>query len=106
MKTKLITKSFERLLEKGEHRGFVTYEELGKSLGKRNSSPENVEKANPATPIELLGMNKVAKAGDEFIVVGYIELNNEKDIFISKYNSALNELIWERKLLYQMLTNI
>ena len=45
MKTKLITKSFERLLEKGEHRGFVTYEELGKSLGKRNSSQENLEKA-------------------------------------------------------------
>ena len=45
MKTKLITKSFERLLEKGVHRGFVTYEELGKSLGKRNSSQENLEKA-------------------------------------------------------------
>ena len=45
MKEKLITKSFERLLEKGLHRGFITYEELGKSLGKRNSSHENVEKA-------------------------------------------------------------
>ena len=45
MAEKLITKSFERLLEKGLHRGFITYEQLGKSLGKRNSSPENVEKA-------------------------------------------------------------
>ena len=45
MKQKLITKSFERLLDKGLHRGFITYEELGKSLGKRNSSQENVEKA-------------------------------------------------------------
>ena len=45
MKTKLITKSFERLLEKGLHRGFITYEELGKSLGKRNGSQENIEKA-------------------------------------------------------------
>ena len=27
------------------HRGFITYEELGKSLGKRNSSHENLEKA-------------------------------------------------------------
>ena len=34
MLEKLITKSFERLLAKGKHRGFVTYEELGKSLGK------------------------------------------------------------------------
>jgi len=42
---KLITKSFTRLLDKGIHRGFITYEELGKSLGKRNSTPENVEKA-------------------------------------------------------------
>ena len=45
MKEKLITKSFERLLDKGLHRGFITYEELGKSLGKRNSSHENIEKA-------------------------------------------------------------
>jgi len=45
MVEKLITKSFERLLAKGKHRGFVTYEELGKSLGKRNSTNENLEKA-------------------------------------------------------------
>jgi len=32
------------LLNKGIHRGFVTYEELGKSLGKRHFSQENVEK--------------------------------------------------------------
>ena len=45
MPEKLITKSFERLLDKGKHRGFITYEELGKSLGKRNSTNENVERA-------------------------------------------------------------
>ena len=45
MTEKLITKSFERLLDKGKHRGFVTYEELGKSLGKRNSTNENIERA-------------------------------------------------------------
>ena len=45
MAEKLITKSFERLLEKGKHRGFITYEELGKSLGKRNSTTENLERA-------------------------------------------------------------
>ena len=42
---KLITKSFRRLLDKGIHRGFITYEELGKSLGKRHYSKENIEKA-------------------------------------------------------------
>jgi len=42
---KLITKSFKRLLDKGIHRGFITYEELGKSLGKRHFSQTNVESA-------------------------------------------------------------
>ena len=42
---KLITKSFKRLLDKGIYRGFITHEELGKSLGKRNYSQENIEKA-------------------------------------------------------------
>ena len=42
---KLITKSFKRLLEKGIHRGFITYEELGKSLGKRHFSQQNIETA-------------------------------------------------------------
>jgi len=45
MVEKLITKSFERLLAKGQNRGFITYDELGKSLGKRGGSIENIEKA-------------------------------------------------------------
>jgi len=45
MVEKLITKSFERLLDKGKIRKFITYDELGKSLGKRGSSNENVEEA-------------------------------------------------------------
>ena len=40
---KLITKSFKRLLDKGIHRGFITYEELGKSLGKRHFTQQNLE---------------------------------------------------------------
>ena len=42
---KLITKSFKRLLDKGIHRGFVTYEELKKSLGKRHFNQKNIEDA-------------------------------------------------------------
>ena len=42
---KIITKSFSRLMGRGLHRGFITYEELRKSLGKRNSNLENLEKA-------------------------------------------------------------
>ena len=42
---RIITKSFARLMGRGVHRGFITYEELNKSLGKRNLSNENLEKA-------------------------------------------------------------
>jgi len=42
---RLITKSFKRLLDKGVHRGFITYEELSKSLGKRHFSQGNIESA-------------------------------------------------------------
>ena len=45
MPEKIITKSFERLFDKGKHRGFITFEELGKSLGKRNGTNENIERA-------------------------------------------------------------
>jgi RNA polymerase primary sigma factor len=42
---KIITKSFARLMGRGTHRGFITYEELNKSLGKRNLSDENLAQA-------------------------------------------------------------
>jgi len=42
---RIITKSFARLMGRGTHRGFITYEELNKSLGKRNLSPTNLEQA-------------------------------------------------------------
>ncbi len=42
---RIITKSFARLMGRGTHRGFITYEELSKSLGKRNLSDDNLEQA-------------------------------------------------------------
>ena len=42
---KIITKSFARLMGRGVHRGFITHEELFKSLGKRNLSEENLSEA-------------------------------------------------------------
>ena len=42
---RIITKSFARLMGRGTHRGFITYEELNKSLGKRNLSYENLSQA-------------------------------------------------------------
>ena len=42
---KIITKSFARLMGRGLHRGFITYEELSKSLGKRRRTQQNLEQA-------------------------------------------------------------
>jgi len=42
---RIITKSFARLMGRGIHRGFITHEELNKSLGKRNLSIENLSQA-------------------------------------------------------------
>ncbi|WP_072090763.1 RNA polymerase sigma factor RpoD [Candidatus Pelagibacter communis] len=42
---RIITKSFARLMGRGVHRGFITYDELSKSLGKRNLSDENLSQA-------------------------------------------------------------
>ncbi|MDC3062175.1 RNA polymerase sigma factor RpoD [Candidatus Pelagibacter sp.] len=42
---RIITKSFARLMGRGTHRGFITHEELNKSLGKRNLSGENLAQA-------------------------------------------------------------
>ena len=42
---RIITKSFARLMGRGTHRGFITIDELNKSLGKRNLNIENLEQA-------------------------------------------------------------
>jgi RNA polymerase primary sigma factor len=42
---RIITKSFARLMGRGTHRGFITFDELNKSLGKRNLTDENLEQA-------------------------------------------------------------
>jgi RNA polymerase primary sigma factor len=42
---KIITKSFGRLMGRGLHRGFITYDELSKSMGKRCRTQQNFEQA-------------------------------------------------------------
>ena len=42
---KIITKSFARLMGRGLHRGFITYDELSKSMGKRCRTQQNLEQA-------------------------------------------------------------
>ena len=42
---RIITKSFARLTVRGHNRGFITYEELRKSLGKRHGTQKNLEES-------------------------------------------------------------
>ena len=64
---KIITKSFARLMGRGLHRGFITYDELRKSLGKRRKTQQNLEEAffhifdNKVTLVEKKSDYKVLK---------------------------------------------
>ena len=73
---RIITKSFARLMGRGTHRGFITYEELNKSLGKRNLSDENLSQAF----IHILdeGVALVEKKSD-FKVLRKKENNSKED---------------------------
>jgi len=72
---KLISKSFEKLLEKGRQRGFITHEELKKSLGKRNANTEGLEKS-----ILLIFDNLITlvKEKSEYKVKSKEEIPNEE----------------------------
>ena len=77
---KLISKSFERLMDKGLNRGFITHEELKKSLGKRNSNTESLNKA-------------LLHIFDQLGIVGYLKYRYQKDmlgIFDYSYLIHLN----------------
>ena len=59
-------------LKKGDY--FVSGLKWGKIRAIINDHGKNIETAEPATPIEIIGINGAAKSGDDFIV-----LNNEKE---------------------------
>ena len=54
-------------LEKGDF--FVSGNTWGKIRAMINDEAQNVDFALPSTPVEILGMNKSALAGDDFVVV-------------------------------------
>ena len=70
---KIITKSFARLMSRGLHRGFITYDELRKSLGKRRKTQQNLEQAffhifdNKVTLVEKKSEYKVLKKKESVI---------------------------------------
>tara|TARA_Y100001970_G_scaffold292660_1_gene434925 strand:- start:1903 stop:4119 length:2217 start_codon:yes stop_codon:yes gene_type:complete len=59
-------------LKKGDY--FVSGLKWGKIRAIINDHGKNIESAEPATPIEIIGINGAAKSGDDFIV-----LNSEKE---------------------------
>jgi translation initiation factor IF-2 len=59
-------------LKKGDY--FVSGLKWGKVRAIINDQGKNIEIAEPATPIEIIGINGAAKSGDDFIV-----LSNEKE---------------------------
>ncbi len=59
-------------LKKGDY--FVSGLKWGKVRALINDRGQSVDEANPSTPVEVLGINGAAKAGDDFVV-----LENEKE---------------------------
>ncbi len=59
-------------LKKGDY--FVSGLKWGKVRAIINDQGKNIDMADPATPIEIIGINGAAKSGDDFIV-----LSNEKE---------------------------
>ena len=68
-------------LKKGDF--FVSGLKWGKVRAIINDKGKNVDEASPSTPVEILGINGAAKAGDDFIV-----LDNEKEAKTLSENRA------------------
>ena len=68
-------------LKKGDF--FVSGLRWGKIRAIINDKGKNVDQASPSTPVEILGINGAAKAGDDFIV-----LDNEKEVKTLSENRA------------------
>ena len=77
---------------RGVHRGFITYEELSKSLGKRNLSDENLSQAF----IHILDENitLVEKKSDFKVLRKKESSNKEEGKTIDKYDIALIILVY------------
>ncbi len=68
-------------LKKGDF--FVSGLKWGKIRAIINDKGKNIDKASPSTPVEILGINGAAKAGDDFIV-----LDSEKEAKTLSENRA------------------
>ena len=83
-------------LKKGDF--FVSGNTLGKIRAMIDDQGKNVDIAEPSTPIEILGMNNSAFAGDDFLVVDSEEKAKEiNDYRIEHTKSKQNPLILATK---------
>ena len=73
-------------IEKGNY--FVSGNTWGKIRAMINDDGQNIDSALPSTPVEILGMNSSAFAGDDFVVVD----SEEKAKEVNKYRIENNKL--------------
>ena len=73
-------------LKKGDF--FVSGNTWGKIRAMINDEGKNVDLALPSTPVEILGMNKSALAGDDFVVVDSEEKAKEINDYRIEHNKA------------------
>merc|ERR1711991_351943 len=85
--------SFARLMGRGVHRGFITYEELSKSLGKRNSTYDNIDKAFIILADE--GVTLVEKKSDFKVLRKKENSNKEEGKTIEKSDDPIRMYLRE-----------
>ncbi|MDA9702223.1 translation initiation factor IF-2 [Candidatus Pelagibacter sp.] len=79
------------MLKKGDF--FVSGLKWGKVRAIINDKGQNIDKALPSTPVEILGINGASKAGDDFIV-----LETEKEAKTLSENRAQEKKVGENPL--------
>jgi len=67
---------------------FVSGNTWGKIRAMMNDKSQNIDFALPSTPVEILGMNKSALAGDDFVVVGSEEKAKEINDYRIEHNKS------------------
>ena len=79
------------MLKKGDF--FVSGLKWGKVRAIINDRGQNIDRASPSTPVEILGINGASKAGDDFIV-----LETEKEAKILSENRAQEKKVGKNPL--------
>lgn len=83
-------------LKKGDY--FVSGKKWGKVRAIINDQGQNIDIAEPSTPVEILGINGASNAGDDFIVLkSEKEAKNLSDARINEAKENVNKLSFAKK---------